>query len=102
MNLDPKVLESLVWAMNLFHEVRWDRCAGVPEEGVVFGWIDRDDGRSDFALLRWQDGRVGLTTSSAKYSLEYAQRLGVAEHHTDCERVEVVFPATVKNVVRLK
>lgn len=61
--------------LNKLPEVTWDRFAGDGVENVsVFGWIERDDGRSDFAFVMIdKDG------------------------HTGCRRVEDHFPG-VKSV----
>lgn len=80
--------------MRLFPEVVWDRFVGDDEDAAAYGWIERDDDRSDFLLLRFLDGgtRVGFTTSSARYSEEFMERLtGTSEGHIDCERVEEWF-----------
>lgn len=80
MNLDAATVSD--W-LNRLPFVRWDRFLRVPlgdegqyEEGVqyemltVYGWIDRDDGRSDFVVLQIPSyaERPGFTTSSAKHS----------------------------------
>jgi hypothetical protein len=78
--------------LDQFPEVTWDRWAGDKETVmVIFGWIPRDDGRSDFVVLRLEYGSlVSLVTSSARYSKEFAGRTGLG--HGDCKRVEHDFP----------
>jgi hypothetical protein len=85
----------------LFPEVKWDRWAGdINKSMTVFGWISRDDGRSDFVCLIIYKGDVEkLVTSSAKYSSEFAKRLGYM-YHGKCERVENHF--NVENCVNNK
>jgi hypothetical protein len=84
---------SIEETLNLFPEVKWDRWAGCPEAIIsVFGWIARDDGKHDFLLLWMYEGQaVGMYTSSASYSKEFAARLGMQEHN-DYKRVEDGFP----------
>lgn len=88
---------SISDAMNQLDFVTWDRCIvhdyplyADPLGLTVYGWIARDDGRSDFVVLEsypWED-RLGYTTSSARYSAEIHRRLyGSDDGHTDCQRV---------------
>ena len=77
--------------------VKWDRWTGElgSEDGIaVYGWIARDDGRSDFVLVRIDnDGPWTFFTSSAKYSEDISKRFnfpGNAGHHP-CKRVEAYF-----------
>lgn len=90
--------------MLLLDFVQWDRYSGNSEKFVVFGWIARPDGRSDFVLLRVDSQWIGFTTSSAEYSEEISRRLndGVPTGtHTRCHRVEFNFSAQqVPNVIR--
>lgn len=77
--------------LNKLPEVVWDRFAGDGVDNVsVFGWIERDDGRSDFAFVMIdKDGPWLVSTSSAKYSAEFSARLGMgSDGHTGCRRVE--------------
>lgn len=85
--------------LNLLPEVTWDRWNGELTEGLlVFGWLPRDDGRSDFVTLTFDaEGPASFATSSAKFSAEIAARLDFT--HTDCKRVEHFFPAV--NAVKL-
>jgi hypothetical protein len=94
-------LNEIADKLNLFPEVEWDRMAGAEDWrwGGAFGWIARDDGRSDFLVVQWQtldDGEVYWwnTTSSARYSHDFAERLRGEDHgHQDCQRVEDVLGA---------
>lgn len=87
-------LDEVAQAMNSFGEtVRWDRCVARDDGGVVFGWIARADGRSDFLCLYWGEGGFGMTTSSAEHSERFSQILfGTSEGHRPCQRIEDVFP----------
>lgn len=80
--------------------VRWDRYLRVPvgAEGqyemlTVYGWIDRDDDRSDFVVLfPSYDETPGFVTSSAKHSaainsLLYKDVDPTAPHY-ECERID--------------
>lgn len=78
--------------------VTWDRCVVDPGGlTIVYGWIERDDGRADFVVLQaWHDEdnkRVEtFFTSSALYTRDLARNYrGTDEGHIDCERVEDVF-----------
>lgn len=93
--------------------VRWDRFVVGSDEIQVYGWIDgRDDGRSDFVLLRCEavGGQAvpsmgtGHTTSSERWSREISRRLyGSDGDHVACERVEDESSAhQLDNVVRLR
>jgi hypothetical protein len=89
--------------LNKLPEVRWDRCVRRMERVTAFGWIDREDGRSDFVVVYIDHhGAAGFATSSAKYSREFSERLfGTSEGHRDCERIEDVFGDLVPNKVAL-
>jgi hypothetical protein len=98
-------LESIAEVLKIFPEVEWDRTAGSRASRVVFGWVDRDDDLKDFVVLTFMgDGRVGMTTSSAKHSLEFHKRLfGDDRGHSNCKRVEDVFAGhELTNVIRLE
>lgn len=93
----PPVASSLpiVETLNKLPEVTWDRFAGDAVDHVsVFGWIERDDGRSDFAMVMIdKEGPWLISTSSARYSAEFSTRLGMdTDGHTGCRRVEDHFP----------
>lgn len=85
--------------LNRLPIVKWGR--SVPwEDGaglVAYGWIDRDDGRSDFVLVAflWPAEPLSFTfwTSSAKHSAEIMELLcGDSAGHVDCERAAEVLP----------
>lgn len=85
--------------LNLLPEVHWDRWTGEldAELGIgVFGWVARQDGKSDFVYLRVdKDGAWMVGTSSAEHSAEFARRLKFdtgGEGHKPCKRVEDYFP----------
>lgn len=68
--------EAIADVLNRCPMVVWDRYTEGQVEGyqlvTVYGWIARDDGRSDFVELQfpaWSD-EPGLSTSSAKYDTE--------------------------------
>ena len=78
--------------LNLFPEVTWDRYAGDYDNFVIYGWIDRDDQYKDFLVMEFEEGQAtSFTTSSAKYSKDFSERLGWQEFHSDCKRVENIF-----------
>lgn len=80
--------------MNKFPEVKWDRYTYSRDRitGLdnfwTFGWIAREDGKFDFAILEFSLERrfESISTSSAEYSEEFAKRLG--QGHNKCRRVE--------------
>ena len=93
--------------MGLLPFVEWDRYTEDGKGGVsmVFGWIARPDGRSDFVILRPTEGGLGFSTSSAEYSEEISRLLRggeLSETHQTCIRVESHPDAeSLANVVRL-
>jgi len=89
--------------LNLLPEVRWDRCVRRMEWLAAYGWIDREDGRSDFVVVYVDhNGPVGYATSSAALSKTFSDRLfGSRVDHRDCERIEDVFGDLVKCKVTL-
>ena len=94
-------LEAIAGAMNALGMVKWDRCIVSAPRGAVYGWIAREDGRSDFVLLHWNPVGLGYTTSSARHSKEIGERLGFSgEGHRDCQRVEDVFGGLVERHCR--
>jgi hypothetical protein len=93
----------VVETLNKLPEVTWDRFAGDGVENVsVYGWLPRDDGRSDFVLVMIdKDGPWLISTSSAKHSADFSARLGMdSDGHSGCRRVEDHFPGV--RCVRLK
>lgn len=97
-------LEDVVGTLNGLPEVEWDRCTRGGGELTVFGWIGRDDGRSDFVVMVFdEDGLSWFTTSSALLSSEFSRRLlGEDAPHMPCERVEDVFGDLVRRKVVLR
>lgn len=107
-----EILAAMAERMNRLPFVIWDRCVLLQDygRGAAYGWIARDDGRSDFVLLdfAWGETRdltgepstwfsVGTTTSSAAFSEEITARiLGPDAPHNACQRVDAVFGALVK------
>lgn len=98
--------------LNLFPEVLWDRYiedrGGTTEDDYsdvrtdyFYGWITREDQYKDFMILSMQEDGWSYLTSSSKYSAEFHKRMETKAEHTDCDRVEDLFPLEV-NVVRLK
>lgn len=83
--------------------VKWDRYAGHPGEFVVYGWIDRPDGRSDFLILLVREGHVVRTiTSSVQKSDGITEVIGLPNTF-HCQRVELnELAASLPNVVRLE
>lgn len=113
---DPMVQQIAV-VLNKFPEVKWDRLTRSNSDyrsgaetvwiATCFGWIAREDGRSDFLVIELS--RYGtdelwptFTTSSAELSEEFNRRLwGDEVGHNECERVEDVFGPMVTNRVKL-
>lgn len=102
-------LKPIADMMNKFTSiagVRWDRCS--PSEGheLVFGWIYRDDSKSDFVAIYWEGGLrsafvTGFVTSSAKFTREFSKAIfGTEAGHNDCKRVEDVFGDLVPNSIK--
>lgn len=101
--IDTYVTES---DLLLYPEVNWDRFG----RDYAFGWIPRDDGKFDFAMLTYQriygttespagHIAVSIISSSAKYNQEFGKRLGATDHQ-DCKRIEHYFE--IPNKVILK
>lgn len=91
----PEHARNIQRHMNLFPEVLWDRYTASDDWFGVFGWIPRDDGRSDFYTMGFRDGEFEQSDcSSAKYSKEFWLRLCAIDpnlspdDHIDCQRVE--------------
>jgi len=110
-----RTLTRVAAALNRLPMVRWDRCHLVTyldydEPGVeVFGWIARQDGRSDFVLVEWmpwdEEDYFPFTTSSAEHSDRIAELLNGergAACHEACRRVEDVFGDLVHDAIRLR
>lgn len=84
--------------------VLWDRYIQGTDYVTVYGWIPRDDGRSDFVVLDIEEGRTEPVyhTSSVKYSREICHLLyGPGSGHVDCQRVECA-GLPLPNVIRLE
>jgi hypothetical protein len=85
--------------MNQLPEVTWDRCVVRDFAVSAFGWIGREDGRSDYFLLIYfaPDNWV-TSTSSARYSREFNERLHGATdtNHQDCSPVREAFGVLVE------
>jgi hypothetical protein len=104
--IESERLDCRAAVMNYLWFVRWDRA--IPGDGFmdVYGWIARDDGRSDFVLLTFWDRHPPGTppswsTSSARYSTEIATIInGNTATHNACRRVRDVFGDRVHNQVR--
>lgn len=95
--------KKLASLCNRLPEVAWDRCVIDQEQdcGMIFGWIARPDGRSDFCVIRWDEEGVSCTTSSAALCAEFGRRLfGTRNRHRDCERVEDVLGDLIHNPTR--
>jgi len=87
--------------------VEWDRYTGGEwSEGrqyvTVYGWIDRNDDYKDFVeIIRWANGQLYFTTSSAEHTEDIFKVLfgGSLDNHNDCKRVENAL--NIDNVVQL-
>lgn len=112
----PKWMQAAVAEpMNALPEVRWDRLSGeYPGDFTVYGWVDREDGRADFAVLLFHVEPDGaryswrFNTSSAKWSEEFIRRLQILNEeepsedgHHPCQRVEDVFGDLVPGAIAL-
>lgn len=77
--------------LNLFPEVVWDRWGGIiGGVMVIFGWIERKDGKSDFLVLLFRGSTaIQMITSSADNSVDFSARLDFG--HSNCNRVENYF-----------
>lgn len=108
-------LSTIAERLNLAPYVRWDRFVFYGERLLVYGWIDREDGRSDFALGDFTlspSGTISASslTSSVERSREFTNAMWgflpdqrvVDEHgrelHVECLRVEDEFERLVDNV----
>jgi hypothetical protein len=114
-DVSDQVKAVITERMNRIGEATWDRCVIQGEAASVFGWLERDDGRSDFVLLEFQWGdtkdmagekvtwfHAGATTSSAPLSKSISERIsGAGSPHFDCQRVEDVFGDSVRRKVEL-
>lgn len=90
--------------------VRWDRFTESPGEVIVYGWIDREDGHSDFVLVTFgqldkvAEGLIGFgfTTSSHEHSTRLHRLLYATDEsdHIACQRVEHELP-NVHNSVHI-
>jgi hypothetical protein len=92
---EPTMKDKITAILNLFPEVLWDRWSGDTESAcLVFGWVERpQDDLHDYVQLIFDEGEVrSISTSSARYSHEFARRLGGGETHHNCRRVEHDFP----------
>lgn len=110
--MKPRSEEHAIAAdwLNRLPFVRWDRYVESDGDFAVFGWIDREDGRSDFVLVLWETadplpGAPCYWTSSAARSKEIGELLygGIEgfdpDSHVDCARVEDDFGGLVENAV---
>lgn len=98
--------EARAEILNRLPMVRWDRCVRLPDGAVtVYGWIARDDGRSDFVLVAflWPDDPLNYYawTSSVEHDDAISAALFGDEDcvHTPCERVGDVFGGLIPNRV---
>ncbi len=83
-------IKKIKKTLNVFPEVKWDRYTEIEGESNFFGWIEREDGKSDFLVLSFIDSRLWwYMTSSAKFSKEISKRLKLG--HSECKRVEQLF-----------
>jgi len=103
--------ERIAEFLNRLPMVFWDRCIRgeiEAEDGDtytfcdVYGWIERSDGRRDYAKLdfvSWAE-LPAVSTSSAKYSEEIVRLCnGPDSPHYPCECVSDVFGAAVERTV---
>jgi len=86
--------DQITMYLNLFPEVTWDRYVEHDDIFSVFGWIARDDERSDFYAMDFKNGLFSSSNcSSARYSKEFWLRICAihpklpTDAHIDCQRV---------------
>lgn len=97
---DSQLKKGIEATLKLFPEVNWDRWSGELADATIFGWVEREDQYKDYVeLCMWNGEPDTISTSSAKYSAAFSQRLGFT-NHSDCRRVENDF--SVPNVIHLK
>lgn len=95
--------EEIPSVLNRLPFVRWDRLVDDGDSVVVYGWIGRDDGRSDFVVATFRADSGEIFTSSAERSAEIARLVtGSDDGHVECQRVEDVFGDLVDNAIRLE
>lgn len=80
--------------LNRFPEVTWDRFACSGDQCSFYGWIPRHDGKFDFLLLEFDEGKLyNWMTSSKRFSLKFYARIHRRRTgHNPCQRVEHWFP----------
>lgn len=119
LELTAEQLDVVAEYANRIPEAQWDRYVAyqVDQDGeprtcaTVFGWVARDDGRSDFVTLRWdwmeRQAFPEYVTSSAWLSPQLGGRLYrdqdwyVSSEHVDCRRVEDTFGDRIASAVRI-
>lgn len=82
--------------------VKWDRFVPFDIGLRVYGWIPREDNRSDFVVLDliWNEMKaILIATSSSKYSNDIARYLEL--EHNPCMRLESL-QLELTNVVMTK
>lgn len=110
--MSDAVREAIAERMNRLPFVKWDRAVVHDWTAVAYGWIAREDERSDFVVIDVQWGvaagldgsdvpwlAVGHTTSSADRSEEISALLnpgGSGAGHKACERITDVFGTLVR------
>jgi hypothetical protein len=109
--MDDADREWLASYCNRLPFVAWDRVVVWPDGSYaeVYGWIARDDGRSDFVVLSaWPETRLlHCLSSSAERSHEIGNLIAgrpadaEPEGHVDCQRVEDVLGELVPGAIRL-
>ena len=106
--MKKEYIDYITELMNRLPFVRWDRYVHHADLDtiILFGWISRDDGKFDFDHFTYltNNGNLGFTTSSKKYSAEISYLLynkSKEEHDENmCKRIEIDF-VDVKNSIRL-
>jgi hypothetical protein len=101
-------ISAIASKLLLAPEVRWDRFVYWGREMAFYGWIDRDDGRSDFFIAEFSlypGGRVsvGTLTSSPDIGEDVDRRMRDDDNTVPCQRIEDHFGTLADlNVVRLE
>ena len=92
----PWTPEDVAEVLNRLPFVRWDRLIPAPVEEhhtlTAYGWIDRDDNRSDFvtvSFVSWAE-ELAFSTSSALWSPEINRLLCGDAPHYECVTIQDV------------
>jgi hypothetical protein len=81
---------------------KWDRYTSSSKGTYYYGWIERDDGKSDFAIIAVEENHYWYMTSSAKKDAEIREILEMPkEAFNPCKRIEDLPWANEVNCIKL-